>query len=265
MTELLRFTSDLALQTGELLLNYFNKNGSSVRLKPDNSVVTEADFVADRFINNAIRTTFPNDRLISEELITHLAENTDEIVWIVDPLDGTTNFSLGLHTWGVSIARTKGGQPQIGALYFPLLDELYTVQVGKGAFLNGEPIKVKPPDPEQPAAFFACCGRTHRLYNINVPYKPRILGSAAYGFCAVARGAAVLGFEATPKLWDLAAAWLLVSEAGGVVDTYDGSQPFPLQNGLDYRAVTYPTLSAATPELLDRAQEWIQPKPVQKE
>jgi myo-inositol-1(or 4)-monophosphatase len=145
-------------------------------------------------------------------------------------------------------------------VYFPLLDELYTAQLGRGAFLNGEPIQVKPPTPDQPTAFFACCGRTHRHYTVSVPYKPRILGSAAYSLCAVARGAAVLGFETTPKLWDLAAAWLVLQQAGGAVETYAGSQPFPLQNGLDYSQLPYPTLFAATPGLLSRGREWIQPK-----
>lgn len=256
----LRFASNLARQTGNLILEYFDKQGSQVEIKADRSLVTEADLAADRMITREIQKVYPTDQLISEELVTCLAKGTEGAIWVVDPLDGTTNFSLGLHAWGVSIARIEGGQPQVGALYFPLLDELYTVQAGEGSFLNGEPIHVKPPGPDQPAAFFTCCGRTHRRYKVSVPYKPRILGSAAYGLCAVARGAAVLGFEASPKIWDLAAAWLLVQEAGGVVETYDHSQPFPLQDGLDYLHMTYPTLSAATPELLARVRGWIQPK-----
>lgn len=260
MTDILQFASNLARQTGALLLKYFDKNGSKVEIKADHSVVTKADLAADRLITQAIQDSYLNEKLISEELTTRLPNGAGGAVWVVDPLDGTTNFSLGLHVWGVSIARVEGGRPRVGALYFPLLDELYTVQAGKGSYLNGKQIQVKPPDPDQPAAFFSCCGRTHRRYHVNVPYKPRILGSAAYGMCAVARGTAVLGFEATPKIWDLSAAWLLVQEAGGVVETYDHSQPFPLQDGLEYRDAIYPTLSAATPELLVRGRGWLQPK-----
>ncbi len=256
----LPFTSDLARQTGQLLLEYYAPSGSQVSLKADHTVVTEADLAADRLIAAAIQAAYPQDLLISEEKGTSLPAGVSGPTWVVDPLDGTTNFSLGLHAWGVSIARLENGWPVIAALYFPLFDELYTAQAGEGAFLNGEPIRVKPPVSDQPAAFFACCGRTHRRYSVSVPYKPRILGSAAYSFCAVARGAAVLGFETTPKLWDLAAAWLLMQEAGGAVATYDGSQPFPLQSGLDYSQKPYPTLFAATPELLLRGRAWIQPK-----
>jgi len=260
MTSPLQFAADLARQAGQLLLGYYDPRGSQFSLKNDRTVVTEADLAADRLIAAALREAYPHDCLISEEKRTSLPAGASEPAWVVDPLDGTTNFSLGLHVWGVAIARLENGWPQVAALYFPLLAELYTTQRGAGACLNGEPIHVKPPDPDQPAAFFACCGRTHRRYVVNVPYKPRILGSAAYSLCAVARGAAVLGFEATPKLWDLAAAWLVVQEAGGSIETYDGSQPFPLQTGLEYSHKPYPTLFAATAELLVRGREWIQPK-----
>jgi len=260
MVSLLQFASDLAHQTGQLLLEYYDQDGSQVSLKADQTVVTEADLAADQLIATAIRAAYPDDLLISEEKGTSLPAGASGPTWVVDPLDGTTNFSLGLHHWGVSIARLENGLPEIAALYFPLLDELYTAQINGGAFLNGEPIRVKPPDPDQPVAFFVCCGRTHRHYSVSVPYKPRILGSAAYSFCAVARGAAVLGFETTPKLWDLAAAWLLLQEAGGAVETYAGSPPFPLNNSLDYSQKPYPTLFAATPELLTRGRSWIKPK-----
>jgi len=260
MTSARQFASDLARQAGQLLLEYYDRRGSQVSLKNDRTVVTEADLAAERLIALAIQDAYPQDCLIGEEKGARLPASASGFTWVVDPLDGTTNFSLGLHVWGVSIARLENGLPQLGALYFPLLDELYTAQAGMGACLNDGPIGVKPPDPHQPVAFFTCCSRTHRRYNLSVPYKSRILGSAAYSLCAVARGAAVLGFETTPRLWDLAAAWLVVQEAGGAIETYDGSQPFPLRSGCEYSNQPYPTLFAATPELLLRGREWIQPK-----
>lgn len=260
MLNMLQFASDLARQTGQLLLGYYDHRGSQVSLKTDRTVVTEADLAADQLIAAALQAAYPDDLLISEEKGTSLPAGASGPTWVVDPLDGTTNFSLGLPVWGVSIARIENGWPQLGALYFPLLDELYAAQLGLGATLNGEPIQVKPPMPDQPTAFFACCGRTHRRYVVKVPYKPRILGSAAYSFCAVARGAAVLGFETTPKLWDLAAAWLLLQEAGGAVEIYAGSPPFPLLAGQEFAQIPYPTLFAATPELLRRGREWILPR-----
>jgi myo-inositol-1(or 4)-monophosphatase len=260
MNTALEFASGLARQTGELLLQYYRRSGVVTHLKADRSVVTDADLAADRLIRQEIQAAYPADGLLSEELNPGVQACLPECVWVVDPLDGTTNFSLGLHVWGVLLARIVNGAPDTAALYFPLLDELYTAQRWGGAWLNGEPIQPRPPVKDQPAAFFACCGRTHRHYNVSVPYKPRILGSSAYTLCAVARGAAVLGFEATPKIWDLTAAWLLVQEAGGVVETYQGSAPFPLQTGVDYEHITFPTIAAANAGMVARGREMILPK-----
>ncbi|HEX9615961.1 MAG TPA: inositol monophosphatase family protein [Anaerolineales bacterium] len=259
MSQHLHFASQLARQAGELLLSHFKLSGSQTTLKPDRTVVTEADFEADRFIAETIREHYPGEALVSEELQPSLDE-TGKAVWVIDPLDGTTNFSLGLQIWGVSIARLVDGRPSTGVVYFPTLNELYTAEAGMGAGLNGEPIQVRPPVPGQPTAFFSCCSRTHRRYDVNVRYKTRILGSAAYTFCAVARGMAILGFEATPKIWDISAGWLVVQEAQGLVETLDGSLPFPLIPGFDYRTRDFPTISAATPELLAQAREQIRPR-----
>jgi myo-inositol-1(or 4)-monophosphatase len=255
----LTFANNLTRQTGELLLEYFSPRGRKASLKSDRTVVTEADLAADRLITTAIQENFPDDTLLSEELHPEVGEETGA-VWVIDPLDGTTNFSLGLHYWGTSIARLEGGWPQVAALYFPLFDELYSAQKGIGASLNGESLQIKLPDKSQPISFFSCCSRTFRRYDVRVPYKTRILGAASYTLCAVARGSAILGFEATPKIWDIAGGWLVVKEAGGMVETLDGSQPFPLLPGRDYSKRDYPILTAAIAEEITKAHSWIQPK-----
>lgn len=256
----LQFATELARKTGELLLEYFHPAGSETRLKFDHSVVTEADLAADRLVEQAVRETYPQDLLLSEELHPSLSPGQQRAVWVVDPLDGTTNFSLGLPIWGVSIARVVNGMPETSAIYFPLLDELYSAQAGMGAFWNGKRLQVQPLDKGMPTSFFACCGQTHKLYRLNVPYKPRILGSAAYDFCAAARGAALLTFEATPKIWDLAAAWALIHEAGGVIETHHGPAPFPLTPGMDYSTRLFPTLAAATAKMVAKGREMIELK-----
>ena len=253
------FAAQLALETGKHLLDFFNPSGTHTRLKEDNSVVTEADLSADQLIAEAIQREYPADSLISEELQPTIGE-TDGAVWVVDPLDGTTNFSLGMPIWGVSIARLISGWPSIGTVYFPVLDELFTAQRGSGAFLNGEQIYTHPPTPGQPTSFFSCCTRTHQRYDISIRYKTRILGSACYTLCAVARGMAVVGFEATPKIWDIAASWLIVAESGGAIETLDRSKPFPLQADNDYRQTSFPRLSAANSDLVSTARGQIKPK-----
>jgi myo-inositol-1(or 4)-monophosphatase len=256
----LEFSTDLARRTGGLLIEYFHNANTQGKFKSDQSLVTEADLAADRLIAAAIRSQYPNDIILSEELQPALAEATGKVVWIIDPIDGTTNFNFGLPLWGVLITRVVGDFPDLTVMYFPLVDELYSATRGAGAYLNGEPIQVETNGVDNPASFFVCCARTIQNYHIEVPYKARILGSAAYNFCCIARGSAKVAFEATPKIWDIAGGWLLIREAGGVIDTYDDVQPFPLIYGAKYNRINYPTLAAATWELVERTRQQIHPK-----
>lgn len=259
----LEFSVQIARQAGELLMEHFKSADLQTDLKKDHSVVTQADLAADRLIARAIQERYPEERLLSEELQPDLpsgAQMDGSRIWVIDPLDGTTNFSLGLHYWGVSLARLVDGWPETAVVYFPLIEELYSAQKGQGAYMNGERIQVQSPDDRRPLSFFACCSRTHRRYHVSVPYKIRILGAATYTLCSVARGVAILGFEATPKIWDLAAAWLVVREAGGAAATLSGEQPFPVQSEVSYARQSFPTLVAATPELIRQARQQITPK-----
>jgi myo-inositol-1(or 4)-monophosphatase len=244
------FAVDLATQAGTLLKERFQPTGTPATLKSDHSFVTEADLAADRLITQAIHQYAPAELILSEEMHTGI-DSIEPAVWIVDPLDGTTNYSLGMQVWGVSIARLVAGEPVLGVLYFPLTGEIYVAEKGLGAFCNDRRIHVQGPDPSRPWPFFACCSRTHRRYSVDIPYKPRIYGSAAYSFCMLARGAACVTFEATPKVWDLAAVWLLVGEAGGSLARLKGETPFPLSPYRDYAKVSYPTLAAASNALLE--------------
>ena len=253
------FTIEVALQTGNLLRKYYNPAGMQAIYKPDQTVVTQADLAADQLITQVIQKQYPQDKIISEES-AHRLESPQSPTWIIDPLDGTTNFSLGLTIWGVSIARLENGYPVIGVLYFPMIDELYCARQGGGAFLNHIPINTRAPDRTQPMSFFSCCSRSFRYYDINIPYKTRIMGSGAYIFCMLARGSALLGLDAAPKIWDLAAAWLLVEEAGGKIAAFEGQSPFPISSTDDFRVINFPTLAAATPDLYSFGRQRIHRK-----
>ena len=267
MTTTLQFSTNLAHQVGELLLQFYKPKGIAFNFKEDRSIVTEADLTADRMIAEQIKKNYPEDLLVSEE--NHPTFRFDpeggknlqgpKGVWVIDPLDGTTNFSLGLHYWGVSIARLVNGWPDIAVLYYPLLDELYTAQKGAGAHLNGNPLQVMPPD-QNPLSFFSCCSRTFRRYDVGIKYKARILGCASYSFCTVANGIALIGFESTAKIWDLAGGWLLLQESSGVMETLNGTQPFPLEHHRDYSQINFPIIAAATPNLALEAHNQIRPK-----
>lgn len=246
----------LAQQTGQLLLTHLSHN-TVARLKRDKSIVTDADLAADRLIAGEIRANFPGEPILSEELQPQSSGAPNGYLWVIDPLDGTTNFSLGLPFWGISIARLFNGIPEMGVLYFPQLDELYSARAGMGAEYNGSRLSCEHPLGSQPISFFSCCSRTYRIFDVKLKYKPRILGSATYSLCSVARGIAVIAFEATPKIWDLAAAWLVLQEAGAIIETYDNLDPFPIKESLDYGKISYTTLAAINPSLLAEARQKI--------
>jgi myo-inositol-1(or 4)-monophosphatase len=252
MSEALELAINIAQQAGALLLGYFRSDQLQTIVKEDRSLVTQADLEADRFVTNQIRQNFPADSFLSEELSPDFrgcAAGESGATWIIDPLDGTTNFSLGLPIWGISVARIVNGLPDCATLYFPALNELYAAEAGNGATFNDQPLKIKP-ERYRMMSFFTCCSRAYQRYNIDIPFKTRILGSAAYNFCCVARGIAAIGFEATPKIWDIAAAWLIVKEAGGGIQTLDGNAPFPIRQGVDYLHQSFPTIAAITRERL---------------
>jgi len=257
MSDILEYTVQLAHQAGELLCRHYSGLGIASIYKSDHTLVTAADLETDRFINTALMDAFPGEPVLSEEQRTCLAEPSASS-WVVDPLDGTTNFSLGLHHWGVSIAHLINGWPDLAVVYFPLLRETYTARRGEGASFNGQ--KLKRPAQEQREACFAYCSRTLQRYRVSIPFKTRLLGSSAFDLCAVARGSAVVSFDATPKIWDLAAAWLIVEEAGGVVETPFCESPFPVRHQVEYRDISYPTLASDTPARLAWARQRIEPQ-----
>ena len=252
MSEYLEFAKQIAEDAGVLLTKSFYDEDLNRSIKSDKSVVTEADLASDRMITTAIKDNFPGDLILSEESRVQYEGEKECGIWIVDPLDGTTNFSLGLTIWGVLVTRIQNGYPTTAVLNFPLLDEIYTSEAGKGAFLNGKRIDIDSVKTDDTLPFFVCCSRTFRRYEVNIPYKMRILGSAAYSFCLLLRGSAILSFETSPKIWDIAGSWLLVKEAGGTIDTITDEKPFPIHSGIDYSRRQYPTLGAKN------RQSWIQ-------
>jgi len=249
--------AEAAYQTGRELLILFNQGNNSGELKSDHTLVTEADHLADQRIQGYILEGFPGDGILSEENATTYPAS--EHVWVVDPLDGTVNFSRGLHYWGLSIAHLVDGMPQDGAIYFPYIDELYTASRGKGAFLNGKPLMIKKNVEDMLFPIFVHCSRMHQRYAVKTRYKKRSLGAAAYHLCLVAKSTAVIALESTPRIWDFAAGWLLIEEAGGSVRSLGDDQPFPTHPGMDYGQKSFPILAASSAAILEKALEGILP------
>lgn len=254
------FAVRLAREAGELILSTPKEKRITPDFKSDHSIVTDADKAADYLISSRIQEYFPGETIISEELrpvYTQLQKTQDEFVWIIDPLDGTTNFSLGLPFWGVSIACIKDGFPFVGVIYFPLSNELFSAQKAAGAFVNDEPLVQN--NIYSHLSYFSCCSRTHQQFKVSVPYKTRILGSTCYTLCSVAKGTSILGFEATPKIWDIAAGWIIVEEAGGSINTWGDTKPFPLIQGINYSQINFTTIAGLSQNIITKARQQIIP------
>lgn len=245
----LKIAKKSAVIVGRELLDHFHNGNRQGDLKPDRTLVTEADQKADLHLQKLISEAFPADGILSEENST-IYPKTDD-VWVLDPLDGTVNFSLGLHYWGVSIAHLHGGHPVNAAVYFPVIDELYSASTGNGAEFNGSPLSISDPPVKTQFPVFVHCSRLYRNYHVSVKYKKRSLGSAAYHLCLVPKGTAILALESQPRIWDFAASWLIVKEAGGSIRTIGGQEPFPANAGIDYADHPFPVLAASNQEVMN--------------
>lgn len=254
--ELRRFIVSLAQEAGKIAAAHFRK--VKARRKIDGTLVTEADEAASRLIDTWLRHHFPTHAILSEEESTRY-DPAHRYTWVVDPLDGTTNFARGLPIWGVSIALLEAGAPVAGAVAFPMLHETYSALRGGGAFFNDMPLEPQEDIRMDNQHILALCSRSLRRFHVDVPLKRRMLGSAAYHMLSVASASALAALECTPKVWDLAAAHLVITEAGGTVAHLDGTPVFPLPAAAaDYAQVYRPVLAAVNQEVDQRVRAGIE-------
>jgi len=253
-TGILNFATDTANRVGTQLMADFGQVQASQ--KDDGSLVTQADKWADETIQDAIASHFPTHGILSEEA-EHKFPDT-EWCWIIDPLDGTTNFTRGIPIWGISLGLLYRGTPVFGYVYFPPIGQSFhgfwlgkskITGIENGAFLNGQPIHSSSDAPSS-NHFFNLCSRSTSVMQHPFPCKIRMLGVASYNFLTVATGAVLGGVEATPKIWDIAGAWVIVQAAGGAWVSLDSEAIFPLKVGEDYGKRSLPTLVASQPELV---------------
>ena len=251
----LDFCYNVTQKVGTQLLADFGQVQASN--KDDGSLVTKSDRWADETITNAIATHFSTHGILSEEA-QHIFPD-QEWCWIIDPLDGTTNFTRGIPIWGISLGLLYKGIPVFGYVHFPpiaqsfhgfWLGESGLQGIENGAFLNGKPIHSSTDHPSS-NHFFNLCSRSASILQQPFPCKIRMLGVASYNFLTVATGAVLGGVEATPKIWDIAGAWVIVQAAGGVWVSLDDEAIFPLKVGENYGKRSLPTLVASSSEMVN--------------
>ena len=252
-TDVLEFAETTTAAVGEHLLELFGH--VSADEKSDGSLVTQADQWADVTLREAIAQRFPDHGVLSEEGgQVFLAA---EWCWIVDPLDGTTNFARGVPLWGISLGLLYRGTPVFGFVYLPPLRQSFHgywyddsgLSGPTGAFLNRQPIH-SAADEISSNHFFSLCARSVSLLQQKFPCKIRMLGVATYNLLLVAAGATLGGVEATPKIWDIAAIWAIVQAAGAVWCPLEQGTLFPLKPGEDYSDRPYPTLVVSRKDLI---------------
>jgi myo-inositol-1(or 4)-monophosphatase len=244
---LLNFAIQTARDAGRLLAERFGRT-LHITNKGELDLVTESDLASERLIIERIKTYHPRHAILAEESgASDPGAGQDEWRWIIDPLDGTTNYAHGYPCFCVSIGLEYQGRMEVGVVYDPMRDELFSAERGQGASLNGRRMSVSPVD--SLASALLCTGfpydvrersefARHFANFIMNAQGVRRDGAAALDLAYVACGRFDGFWEEGLKPWDVAAGSLLVEEAGGRVSKYDGSPlsvytpPIVASNGL---------------------------------
>ncbi len=226
---MLNFAIRVAQDAGRLLRDRVGTR-IEVSYKGSINIVTDVDLASERLIREAIANHYPRHQVLAEE--GGLDETRSDYRWIIDPLDGTTNYAHGYPLFCVSIALEYQGEVILGVVYDPMRDELFTAERGSGAALNNKPIRVSSTGELLQSLLstgFPYDIKTSRLNNINhwanFAMNAQALrrdGAAALDLCYVACGRYDGFWELTLSPWDTAAGALIVTEAGGRVTDFRG-------------------------------------------
>ncbi|HIK34354.1 MAG TPA: inositol monophosphatase family protein [Thermosynechococcus sp. M98_K2018_005] len=223
--------------------------------KADGSLVTRADLWADQKITEMLQERFPHHGCLSEE--GNHTYGGEQWCWIIDPIDGTSNYSHGLPIWCIALSLLYQGTPVFGYVHVPGFQQTFhgfyqAPDHANGAYLNEKPIRVKVSEPTL-QTFFSLCARSTNVLKHSFPCKIRMLGSASYNLLTVAAGYTLGAVERTPRIWDVAPAWPIVHAAGAHWQWLDPPEPwqrmFPIQPGHEAGSRIFHTLVSASPSL----------------
>jgi len=217
---------------GEALINHWGHTSEATVKESISSVVTEADLASEKLIMEILRSTAESYNIISEE--SGYLNRNSEYTWVVDPLDGSSNFAAGLPWFGVIIALFHKDTPILGGMYLPVDQQLYLAEAGMASTRNGEPIQVTSSlslsehlisysfdfskDPKKTRAEMEIMVKLSRqVRNIRST-------NSLIDFCYTADGRMGAAINQTTKIWDIAVPWLLIGEGGGIVTDIHGRE-----------------------------------------
>ena len=256
LEQALQVAKEAALEAGAAVRGYY-KDEYTVKDKGEDNPLTDADLAANEILERRLLEAFPDFGWLSEETVDTPERLEKSHVWIVDPVDGTREFTLGIPEFVVSVGLAIDGEAVLGVLYNPIKEQLFTGIVGQGAHLNGNPIHVTPHPTLQDSR--VVCSRTEMkkgwFDEFTDVLTPIPVGSVAYKFGLVAAGAAESTFTPRPRSeWDIAGGVAIVHAAGGRCSNRHG-EPYafncvkPLVDGV---AVTNTLIHDAILEIMDR-------------
>lgn len=221
---------------GGSTLNYFKKT-FNLEFKDDLSPVTEADKEAEMIIRDAIRNKFPEHGIIGEEFGSEGEDK--EVVWVIDPIDGTQSFIHGIPIYTTLIGILIENVPKVGVIYAPALEEMVSAATGSGAFLNGKSCSVRNCNEMSRATFLSTDIVNIKKYNYEKAFEELLAATRihrtwgdAYGHLMVAAGRADIMFDPILNIWDAAALLPIVTEAGGVFTDVTGIETINSGNGI---------------------------------
>ncbi len=238
------FAIGLALRAGNMMMKEFRAlSPEQIRFKDKRELVTNTDIKVNHFLVDKIRQAFPSHSILSEEEGFKKGKgSSDGYQWVVDPLDGTTNFIMRHTFFTTTLALLKDGVPQIGIIYAPYTRELFVAEKGKGARRNEMRMHVS--DEGNLKTSFLCFAYSHEKKSLqravaayqHFEFETRSMrhfGSSSLELAFVAAGR-VDGMIITPpvRIWDVAAGMLMVQEAGGMVTDFNGDPNKIATNGL---------------------------------
>ena len=223
--------------------------------KADGSLLTSCDLWSDKTIVDGLASIAPGEGVLSEEG-GKLIPNT-KAYWVVDPLDGTTNFAAGIPYWSISVARFVDGKPQSSFLIIPTLKKKFVSIKGKGVWLNNQ--KIDPRQNNHQSECISLCSRSIKILqkkpNSIFPGKIRLLGVSSLNLTSVAMGQTFGAIESTPKIWDIAAAWLLLEELKCSIEWLE-KDPLDLVRGENMSDVNFPLIACRSIEKIDILKPW---------
>ena len=223
--------------------------------KADGSLITSCDLWSDETIVKSLASIAPDEGVLSEEGGKSIP-NT-KAFWVVDPLDGTTNFAAGIPYWSISVARFVDGKPQSSFLIIPTLKKKFVSIKGKGVWLNNQ--KIEPTNNNHKSECVSLCSRSIKILqkkpNSIFPGKIRLLGVSSLNLTSVAMGQTYGAIESTPKIWDIAAAWLLLEELNCYIEWLE-TDPVNLIAGQNLCDVNFPLIAGRSTEKIKILKPW---------